>query len=66
MAKGIAAKPPVAVVGTKASLNFATEDDVQRGLRHVALFNAAGLQTDDIPNAMMAAKKKKPAQFSKL
>jgi delta(3,5)-delta(2,4)-dienoyl-CoA isomerase len=71
MAKVIAQKPPLAVAGTKASLNFAVEAQAQQGLRHVALFNGAALQCEDIPKTMMAPKKKqgtdsKPVTFSKL
>ena len=67
MARDVAGKSPVAVVGTKEILNFSRDHSVQDGLNHVAVWNAAYTQTQDVRDAMMAGLKKgrKPT-FEKL
>ena len=67
MAKAIASKSPVAVYGTKFNLNYARGRTVEESLAHMALFNAAFLQTSDIPTAAMASlQKQKQPSFPKL
>jgi len=62
----IARKSPVAVIGTKASLNYSRDHTVQEGLDHIKLWNTLHLQSEDLPVAVKATLAKKPAQFSKL
>ena len=40
--------------------------DVRTGLKYTAVWNAAAIQTDDMPTAMRAAFQKKTPKFSKL
>ncbi|MFQ4147121.1 crotonase/enoyl-CoA hydratase family protein [Arthrobacter sp. LAPM80] len=54
MAGEIAANSPLAVAGTKAILNEDREEQVARGLRHVALWNAAFLHSEDLLEAVAA------------
>ena len=44
----VAALSPVAVVGTKASLNYSRDHSVLEGLQHVAMHNALALMTRDL------------------
>lgn len=62
----IASHSPLAVVGTKASLNFSREKSVQEGLDHVRMMNSAYLQSPDVPTAMIAQLQKQRATFAKL
>ncbi|KAF1354786.1 enoyl-CoA hydratase/isomerase family protein [Delphinella strobiligena] len=66
MAGTIAAKSPVAVVGTKEVLDFSREHGVLDGLNYVAVWNAAFLQTEDVGRALEGTLKKKKARFAKL
>lgn len=62
----IAENSPVAIVGTKQNLNYARNHTVQDSLEYVQIWNAAMLQTDDLPAAVTASMQKTKAQFSKL
>ena len=53
--KRIASNSPVAVVGTKFSLNYSRDHSVQNGLEHVASHNAMALLTDDLIASFAAA-----------
>lgn len=66
MARTIASKSPVAVLGTKEVINFSREHSVQDGLNYVAVWNAAYTQTADMTDAMLAGLKKKKVTFAKL
>ncbi|PFH34082.1 enoyl-CoA hydratase/isomerase family protein [Besnoitia besnoiti] len=52
LAHDIAAKSPVAVSGIKFALNYTTRRTVEDELRVQAIWNAAMLQTNDIPVSM--------------
>lgn len=62
----IASKSPVAVIGTKAMLNYSRDHSVREGLDYMALWNAAALQTADVANAINATLSKKTPIFAKL
>ncbi len=69
LAKLIASKSPVAVVGTKALLLHSRDTpSVDAGLRFNAVWSGAMLQTDDIAAAVAAGMSRPPAlaQFSRL
>ncbi|XP_064258214.1 delta(3,5)-Delta(2,4)-dienoyl-CoA isomerase, mitochondrial [Passer domesticus] len=69
VAAAIAARSPVAVQGTKINLVFSRERPVSEGLQHVATWNMAMLQTEDIPKSVQAALEKKGPEdvpFAKL
>ena len=64
----ISSNSPVAVVGTKISLNFSRDHSVTEGLEHIAMHNSAALLTDDIMTSFVSASgggKEKP-DFLKL
>lgn len=65
VAKQIASLSPVAVMGTKANLNWSRDRSVQDGLAYNAIWNASGLLTIDIPISAtrMMSRQKEPAQF---
>lgn len=65
-AKLIASKSPVAVMVTKEALNFARDHSVEDGLKHISIWNAAYLQTQDVKDAMTAGLQKRKPKFSKL
>ncbi|KAH9947066.1 ClpP/crotonase-like domain-containing protein [Amylocystis lapponica] len=65
-AKAIAAKSPIAVVGTKHLLLHSRDHTVDENLDYTALWNAALLQTADVPEAAKAAKAKERAVFTSL
>jgi enoyl-CoA hydratase len=52
LARAIAAKSPLAVAGAKMSLNYSRGRTVEEGLRHVALWNAGALVSDDLKAAV--------------
>lgn len=63
MAGEMAANSPLAVAGTKAVLNEAREEEIARGLRHVALWNSAFLHSEDLLEAVAALAGRRPAVF---
>ena len=63
MAGEMAANSPLAVVGTKAVLNEGREEEIARGLRHVALWNSAFLHSEDLLEAVAALAGRRPAVF---
>ncbi|KAI8149620.1 ClpP/crotonase-like domain-containing protein [Fennellomyces sp. T-0311] len=65
-ARIIAAKSPVAVTSTKALLNYSRDHSVAEGLQYTAVWNAAMLQTEDIPKSVAAFMTKTPATYAKL
>ncbi|KAG7356172.1 enoyl-CoA hydratase [Nitzschia inconspicua] len=66
LAQTIATNSPVAVTGTKRSLVYSRDRTVAEGLDHVAMHNALALMTDDIPEAVSAAKQKSKPQFQRI
>lgn len=66
LAKTIAAKSPVALVGFKRSLIFSRDHTVADGLHHVRTLNSALLQSEDNVNAAMALLSKSIPKFAKL
>ena len=54
MAGEMAANSPLAVAGTKMVLNEDREENIARGLRHVALWNSSFLHSEDLIEAVTA------------
>ena len=65
-ARLIARHSPLAVLGTKMSLNYSRDHTIQEGLDHVRLMNSVFLQSPDVPLAAMSSMRKQVAAFSKL
>lgn len=66
IAKSIAEKSLLALVGTKTVLQKSKELTVEQGLDYVATWNAAMLQSDDLKEAITARLQKRKPTFSKL
>jgi delta(3,5)-delta(2,4)-dienoyl-CoA isomerase len=66
LARSIASKSPLAVVGTKRVLIKSRDLSVQNGLDYVATWNSAMLGSHDLKEAMEAWMQKRKASFSKL
>lgn len=66
VAKDIAQKSPLAVIGTKAVLIKSRDLTVAQGLEYVGLWNAAMLKSEDLTEAIQAQFQKRKPQFSKL
>ncbi|ALE94183.1 enoyl-CoA hydratase [Arthrobacter alpinus] len=64
MAAESAANSPLAVAGTKAVLNEGREEDIARGLRHVALWNSSFLHSEDLLEAVQAMAENRPGVFT--
>nr|XP_019045608.1 delta(3,5)-Delta(2,4)-dienoyl-CoA isomerase [Kwoniella bestiolae CBS 10118]OCF24538.1 delta(3,5)-Delta(2,4)-dienoyl-CoA isomerase [Kwoniella bestiolae CBS 10118] len=63
MAKMIASKSPIAVIGTKHLINHARDHTIEEGLRYTAIWNASMLQSVDTTEAMTAVMSKRVPQF---
>lgn len=63
VAETIAAKSPLAVRGTKEMLAYARDHTVADSLNYIATWNAAMLMSDDLTEAMTAAKQKRAPNF---
>ncbi len=63
VAENIAAKSPLAVRGTKEMLAYARDHTVADSLNYIATWNAAMLMSDDLTEAMTAAKQKRAPSF---
>ncbi len=59
----IASKSPMAVWGTKQTLNYGRDHSVADGLEYIATWNAAMFDTDDMAEAFTAANEKRDAEF---
>ena len=57
---------PIAVAGTKRSLNFSRDHTVDEGLDHIADLNGAMLQTEDVMTAVKAQMRKQKPVFPSL
>ncbi|KAJ7096891.1 ClpP/crotonase-like domain-containing protein [Mycena epipterygia] len=63
LAAVIAGKSPIAVMGTKRILVHARDHSVPENLDYTAVWNAAALQTEDIPESLRAFKERRPGRF---
>jgi enoyl-CoA hydratase len=66
LARTIAEKSPLAIVGTKEMLNYARDHTIADGLNHIATWQAGMFQTDDLARQLAANKAKTPATFDDL
>ncbi|KAK6922448.1 Enoyl-CoA hydratase/isomerase [Dillenia turbinata] len=66
IAENIAAKSPLAVVGTKAVLLKSRDMSTDQGLDYIATWNSSMLLSDDLMEAVQAHLKKRTPVFSKL
>ncbi|KAJ7912686.1 Delta2-dienoyl-CoA-isomerase [Mycena leptocephala] len=66
LAEVIAGKSPVAVSGTKRILLHSRDHSVADNLEYTAAWNAAALQTQDIPETLAAAKARRAPAFAPL
>ena len=63
IATAIAAKSPLAIRGTKEMLTYARDHSVADGLNHIATWNAAMLQSQDLAEAMTSNMAKRLPDF---
>tara|TARA_B110000467_G_scaffold152711_1_gene162309 strand:+ start:671 stop:1513 length:843 start_codon:yes stop_codon:yes gene_type:complete len=63
IAKEIASKSPMAIWGTKQSMNFSRDHSVADGLEYIATWNAAMFDTDDMDEAFVASSERRDAEF---
>ncbi len=66
LARTIAEKSPLAIVGTKEMLNYARDHSIADGLNHIATWQAGMFRTDDLARQLAANKAKTPATFDDL
>lgn len=63
LAREIASKSPIAIIGTKAVLNRGRDQSIEEGLDYIGVWNAAFLAGDDFVEGMTAQLQKRPASF---
>ncbi|WP_419915262.1 crotonase/enoyl-CoA hydratase family protein [Candidatus Poriferisodalis sp.] len=63
IAAQIAAKSPMAIWGTKQSMNFSRDHSVADGLEYIATWNAAMFDTDDMGEAFRAQMERRDPDF---
>ena len=63
MAAEIAANSPLAVMGTKAVLQYSEERTIEEGLEYVAQWNSSFLRSNDLIEAMQAFVEKRTPEF---
>ncbi|MFT7647701.1 MAG: enoyl-CoA hydratase [Candidatus Poriferisodalaceae bacterium] len=63
VATEIASKSPMAIWGTKRTINYSRDHSVADGLDYIATWNAAMFDTDDMTEAFMAQSEKRDASF---
>lgn len=63
MAEEIAGNSPLAVQGAKSVLRAGRTQTVEEGLEHVAIWNAAFLQSEDLAEAVTAFMQKRPPSY---
>jgi enoyl-CoA hydratase len=63
LAREVADNPPLVVQGIKQVMNRRTESSTAEGLRHVAVWNAAFLQSEDLAEAMSAFAERRQPRF---
>ena len=64
MAREIADNPPLVVQGIKAVMNDCQGKTIADGLRHVALWNSAFLQSHDLGEAFASFAERRPPKYS--
>tara|TARA_B100001765_G_C19470992_1_gene323984 strand:+ start:279 stop:1070 length:792 start_codon:yes stop_codon:yes gene_type:complete len=62
-AQEIASKSPMAIWGTKQTLNYGRDHSVADGLEYIATWNAAMFDTDDMAEAFRAGTEQRNAEF---
>lgn len=65
-AREIASKSPLAVWGTKVTMNYARDHGVQAGLEQIATWQAGMFQPADMMEAFMAKSEKRPTAYPDL
>lgn len=63
MAEEIASNPPLVVQGIKQVMNYCADKSVADGLRYVALWNSAFIQSRDLGEAIAAFRERREAKF---
>lgn len=63
LAREIAHNPPLVVQGIKQVMNYCMDKSTADGLRHVAVWNSAFLQSLDLAEALSAFMEKRPPKF---
>ena len=63
LAQQIASKSPLCVRGTKEMIGYTQNHSVADGLNYVATWNAAMLFSDDLQEALQAAKDRRPGRY---
>ena len=63
IAREIAGKSPIAIAGTKEMITYMRDHSIADGLEHVAIWNAAMLQSADLKLAMAAQMAKQKPRF---
>jgi enoyl-CoA hydratase len=63
VAREIASKSPMAIWGTKQSMNFSRDHSVADGLEYIATWNAAMFDMDDMGEAFVASSDRRDAEF---
>jgi len=66
VAKDIASKGPLAIAGTKESLNYGRDHTVEESLNHIALWNTAVGISDEMGEVFKAKAEKKDPEFEDL
>jgi enoyl-CoA hydratase len=66
IAKEIASRSPLAIVGSKEMLNYTRDHSVADGLNYIATWNAAMILTQDLEEGMRAQAEKRPPSYDKL
>ena len=64
LAREIAENPPLVVQGIKQVMNYCVDKSTADGLRYVAVWNAAFLQSNDLGEAIAAFRERRPPKFS--
>ncbi|MDG2112237.1 MAG: crotonase/enoyl-CoA hydratase family protein [Actinomycetota bacterium] len=59
----IASKSPMAIWGTKRTMNYSRDHSVADGLDYIATWNAAMFDTDDMAEAFTATQEKRDTEF---
>ena len=63
LARELAGKSPLALRGTKEMIGYVRDHTIADGLNYVATWNAAMLQSDDLDEAVRAARERRPPVF---
>lgn len=66
VAAEIASKSPMAIWGTKKSMQYSQEHSIADGLEYIANWNASMFDTDDMAEAFTAELEQRPADFPDL